>query len=43
MQIRNFLEAADQLFPIPLSTKHDLEEFAKKLCDKGEFCAGEWC
>jgi len=37
-KLLNFLDKADQLFPIPLSAKHNLEEFAKKLCDKATIC-----
>lgn len=38
LKLLNFLYKADQLFPIPLSTKHNLEEFAEKLCDKATMC-----
>lgn len=38
IKLLNFLHKADQLFPIPLSTKHNLKEFAEKLCDKATMC-----
>lgn len=38
IQIRKFLEKADQLFPIPLSEKQNLDEFAKKLYEKATVC-----
>lgn len=38
VKLLEFLQQVDTLFPIPLSTKHDLGEFAKKLCDKATMC-----
>ena len=37
-KIYEFLRKADRLFPIPLSKKQNLDEFAKKLCEKATLC-----
>ena len=37
-KIEHFLLAVDDSFPVPLSEKHNLVEFAEKLCDKATIC-----
>lgn len=39
LQIYEFLQEADKLFPVPISKKHNLDAFAKKLCEKATLCA----
>ena len=38
-KIEDFLFAVDASFPVPLSEKHNLGEFAEKLCDKATMCS----
>lgn len=38
-KVEQFLRAVDSSFPVPLSAKQDLNEFAAKLCGKGTICA----
>ncbi len=38
-QIEEFLNKVDKLFPVPLSQKQNLNEYAKKLYEKGTLCA----
>lgn len=37
--LKVFLEQVDQTFPVPLSKKHDLHEFAAKLLQNATICA----
>lgn len=36
--IERFLLSVDQTFPVPLSQKQNLKDFAQKLLDKGTLC-----
>lgn len=40
-QIKRFLEKVDRTFPVPLSKKQDLAQFAQKLQEKATLCAVE--
>ena len=37
-QIEEYLIKVDKMFPVPLSCKQDLKDFAKKLYDKATLC-----
>lgn len=37
-KIHSFLEKADRTFPVPLSEKTDLTDYAEKLCAKADLC-----
>lgn len=41
-QLYDFLKKVDQDFPIPLSTKVNLREYAKKLRENGTLCTELW-
>lgn len=36
--VEKFLHAVDRNFPIPLSSKQNIKQFAAKLCEKGTLC-----
>lgn len=38
-KIEEFLSSVDKLFPVPLSEKHNLTEFATKLAEKATICS----
>ena len=40
-ELKEFLREVDFLFPVPLSQKQNLDEFAKKLAEKATLCAVE--
>lgn len=40
-KLETFLFAVDSMFPVPLSEKQDLHEFARKLFEKATLCYSE--
>ena len=36
--LASFLHQVDKLFPVPLSAKQNLDDFARKLCEKATLC-----